>query len=216
MLYEQEQSGYTERHLLLEDPWVGDFFAILLLPPGAGETAVPGVLSVHGHGQQAGDVITDLFGEEYPEHGYALLTFTLRGMGGDASEDEAARVLLLEGFTLEAIRIYESLLALKYLRWLPQVDASKLAVVGHSGGSIAWNLAIRDSPPIQAYVSDLQGTYYDLWKGWVLDDTIPALHPYYPAINELEGTGIPVLEVDYSYQEEFDDIVAFLDTQLGG
>ncbi len=214
---EWERSGYTERHLILDDPWVGSFFGILLLPDGAssGDPA-PGVLSVHGHGQQAGDVLEDLFGTEYPDHGYALMCFTFRGMGADRSEDEATRALLLEGFTLEAIRIYESLLAAKYLRWLPEVDAERLAVVGHSGGSVAWNLAIRRSPPVKAFVSDLQGSYYDVWKGWVLDDTIPALHPYHPAINELNGTGVAVLEVEYSYQDEFDDIIAFLDDWIGG
>jgi hypothetical protein len=214
--HEQERAGYTERHLVLEDPWVGSFFGILLLPDSAEDQPVPGVLSVHGHGQQAGDVLEDLFGTEYPDHGYALLTFTFRGMGGDASEDEAARTLLLEGFTLEALRIYESLLALKYLRWLPEVDADRLAVVGHSGGSLAWNLAIRDRPPVQAFVSDLQGSYYDIWEGWLLDDTIPALYPYHAAINELDGTGVAVRTVEYSYQEEFDDIITFLDTWIGG
>ncbi len=215
VVHEQERAGYTERHLIFDDPWVGSFFGILLLPEGAEDEPVPGVLSVHGHGQQAGDVLEDLFGAEYPAHGYALLTFTFRGMGADASEDEAARALLLEGFTLEALRIYESLLALKYLRWLREVDADRLAVVGHSGGSLAWNLAIRDRPPIQAFVSDLQGSYYDIWKGWLLDDTIPALYPYHAAINELAGTGVAVKRVDYSYQEEFDEIVSFLDRWIG-
>jgi len=216
VIHEEHHSGYTERHMVLEDPWVGSFFAMLLLPDGAQSDAVPGVLSVHGHGQQAGDVLEDLFGRDYPAHGYALMTFTFRGMGADRSEDQASRALLLEGFTLEAVRIYESLLAAKYLRWLPEVDADRLAVVGHSGGSLAWNLAIRNHPPVQALVSDLQGTYFDLWKGWVLDDTIPALHPYYPAINELSATGVSVLEVEYSYQGEFDEIIDFLDSRLGG
>ena len=215
-LVQEQKSGYRELHLIIDDPWVGDFFALLLIPDGADSDPVPGVLSVHGHGQQAGDVLEDLFGREYPAHGYALMTFTFRGMGADESEDEATRALLLEGFTLEAVRIYESLLALKILRWLEEVDAERLAVVGHSGGSLAWNLAVRGNPPIRALVSDLQGTYYDLWKGWVLDDTIPGLHPYYPAINELSGTGVAIKSVDYSYQDEFDDIVVFLDEWIGG
>ena len=215
-IHQEQQSGYRELHLILEDPWVGSFFGILLIPDGAESNPVPGVLSVHGHGQQAGDVLDDLFGREYPDHGYALMTITFRGMGADESEDAATRALLLEGFTLEALRIYESLLALEVLRWLGEVDSERLAVVGHSGGSLAWNLAIRNNPPVQALVSDLQGTYYDLWKGWVLDDTIPGLHPYYPAINELSGTGVVVKTVDYSYQEQFDEIVAFLDSWIGG
>lgn len=211
-----QRDGYTERHLILDDPWVGSFFGILLLPDGAETDPVPGVLSVHGHGQQAGDVLDDLFGTAYPAHGYALLTFTFRGMGADEHEDEAARALLLEGFTLEAMRIYESLLALKLLRWLPQVDAERLAVVGHSGGSVAWNLGVRQNPPIRALVTDLQGTYCDLWKGLVLDDTIPDLYPYHPAINELSGTGVAALVVDYSYQDELDEILDFLDQWIGG
>ncbi len=216
VVHEQQHSGYTERHLILDDPWVGSFFGILLLPDGSQGQPVPGVLSVHGHGQQAGDVLEDLFGSAYPSHGYALMTFTFRGMGADRSEDQAARALLVDGFTLESVRIYESLLALKILRWQPEVDAQRLAVVGHSGGSLAWNLAVRGDPPIRAFVSDLQGSYSELWKGWVLDDTIPALHPYYPAINELNGTGVAVKLVDYSYQQEFDEIIAFLDAWVGG
>jgi pimeloyl-ACP methyl ester carboxylesterase len=215
-IHREQRGGYRELHLILDDPWVGAFFALLLIPDGAEDDPVPGVLSVHGHGQQAGDVLDDLFGREYPDHGYALMTFTFRGMGADASEDEATRALLLEGFTLEAVRIYESLLALKVLRWLEEVDAERLAVVGHSGGSLAWNLAVRGHPPVKALVSDLQGTYYDVWKGSVLDDTIPGLHPYHPAINELSGTGVAIRTVDYSYQEEFDEIVSFLDEWIGG
>ncbi len=215
-VHEVDRGAWVERHLILDDPWVGELFGILLLPDGASAEPVPGVLSVHGHGQQAGDVLEDLFGEAYPERGYALLCFTFRGMGGDRSEDEAARALLLEGFTLEALRIYESLLALKLLRWLPEVDPERLAVVGHSGGSIAWNLGVRQDPPIRAFVSDLQGSYHDIWKGWVLDDTIPALYPHHPAINELSGTGVAILEVDYSYQEQIEEILDFLDDRIGG
>ncbi|MFH1469229.1 MAG: hypothetical protein ABIO70_32875 [Pseudomonadota bacterium] len=203
----------SEQRLLFTDPWVGTFQARLLLPEG-GPQPWPGVLSLHGHGGSAEGVLDELFGREYPAHGYALATLDFRVMGADPDEDEVVRALLRHGFTLEALRIYESLLVLKYLRWLPEVDAERLAVVGHSGGSVAWNLAIRGSPPIVAYVSDLTSSYYDPWKGWLLDDTIPALYPVHPALNELEGAGPPVLRVDYGYQHEFDEILTFLQDHL--
>jgi hypothetical protein len=203
----------TARRLLFTDPWVGTFQVLLLLPDDD-QAPWPGVLALHGHGGDSEGVLDDLFGRDYPTRGYALATLDFRVMGADADEDEVVRALLREGFTLEAIRIYESLLVLKYLRWLPEVDAQRLAVVGHSGGSVAWNLAIRQSPPIAAYVSDLTSTYYDPWKGWLLDDTVPALYPVHPAINEIEEAGLPVLRVPYSYQDEFDEIIAFLGQHL--
>ena len=214
VIAELDEVGYTERHLLLDDPWVGSFFAIMLLPDGAADQPVPGVAALHGHGQQAGSIYESMYGESYPGHGYAVISTTFRVMGGDASEDEMTRALLLQGFSLEALRIYESLLALKYLRWHPGVDAERLGVVGHSGSSIAWNLAIRLDHPAQALVSDLTGSYYDIWDGYVLDDTLPELYPYHPAINDLQAASTPVLEVSYSYVDEFDEIVEFLNEQL--
>lgn len=208
------QDAGTERRLLFTDPWVGTFQVRLLLPEGDPPWA--GVLALHGHGQVSADVLDDLSGRAFPPRGYALATLDFRAMGADADEDEVVRALLVEGFTLEALRIYESLLVLKVLRWLPEVDGARLAVVGHSGGSMAWNLAIRRDPPIAAYVSDLTGDYCDVWKGFWLDDTVPDLYPWHAAIGRLETAEVPVLRVEYGYPGEIDEILAFLDEHLAG
>jgi hypothetical protein len=202
----------TERRLLFADPFVGTFQVRLLLP--GSEPPWAGVLALHGHGQESADVLDDLFGRDYAADGLALATLDFRAMGADASEDEAVRALLEQGFTLEALRIYESLLVLKYLRWLPEVDGARLAVVGHSGGSVAWNLAIRRDPPIAAYVSDLTSDYCDVWKGWLLDDTVPDLYPVHVALNELETAGLPVLRVPYGYPDGIGEILGFLEEHL--
>ncbi|MBM4356187.1 MAG: hypothetical protein FJ109_20745, partial [Deltaproteobacteria bacterium] len=46
-----EQPDCIEKHLLFEDPWVGVFEGILLLPKGAGP--FPAVLALHGHNDTA-------------------------------------------------------------------------------------------------------------------------------------------------------------------
>lgn len=199
-----------EQHLLLDDPWVGEVYAILLLPTSTEADPLPAILPLHGHSQRAESVLDFMGGRQYPEEGYAVMAVTFRVMGADTYEDDVTRTLLEAGFTFEALRIYESLLALKLLRWHPRVDPDRLAVVGHSGSSAAWNLAIRLEPPAQAYVSDLTTDYYNVIGGLLVDETLPAVYPVHPALADLSTAGIPTLTVPYGYAEEMEGILEFL------
>ncbi len=209
-----ELANYIEQHMLLEDPWIGTFYAVLLLPYLEKDEAAPAIMPLAGHSQRAESTLDFMFGREYPLYGYAVLGVTFRVSGADEYEDLVTRELLLAGFSFESIRLYESLLALKYLRWRADVDQDRIGIIGHSGSSCAWNLGIRQDPPIAAYVSDLVTDYYNIIGNQLVDETIPALYPHHPAINDFSEVPLPVLEVDYGYEKEFDEILDFFDQHL--
>jgi hypothetical protein len=191
-------SGYTQQALHLRDPYVGAIPAILLLPDGPGP--FPAVLALHGHGDTA-ETYRDLHhGPDYPARGIALLVLTLRGMNIDAHEHRATQVLLAHGLELMGVRAYEALRALAYLRGLPEIDAQRIGLIGHSGGSSLGNLLVRLEPELAAYVSDHAVDYRSSgWREPYHCETVPALFPIHRQLDELSSAGPPVLRVRYGY-----------------
>ncbi len=203
-----EYEGYTEEQIVLEDPYVGEVLAWLLVPDEAVDSAI---LPLHGHDQWGDSVLDFMGGRDYPAAGYLTLNVTFRIDGADEYEDEVARALLLEGYTLMSIRIYEQVLARRILADRFE-DIEHVGIVGHSGSSAATNLAIRVHPP-DAYVSDLKSDYDEVNGGVLaIDQALPALHPYADRINDLEAAEVPVLTVPYGYEDEQDEIIAFFDS----
>ena len=208
---EISHSDYTEHQLLFTDPWVGEFFGILLVPT-TGSAPHPVIMTVHGHGQRAESPLDFMFGREYPTQGYAVLSLTYRVMHADSNEHEVTEALLLSGFTFETLRIYETLLGLKYLRY--REDMGAMGIVAHSGGASANNLAMWMESPLSAYVYDLEATYYGAIGEHLTDEMIPALYPYHLLLNAIDQTAVPSLVVPYGYAEEFDEIVSFMNAHL--
>lgn len=211
-----ETTAYHERELLFEDPYVGTLEGILLTPDGKGP--FPGIVAVHGHRDDAAVYRDRFHGGEYPSHGYAILMLTMRAMGIDSAEHAASRELLMNGFTLIGIPVYETLLGLEYLRHLPEVADDRIGLIGHSGGSSASNLTIRLATGFRAYVSDLTIDYSE-W-GTILEqwhcETVPALFPYHLLVNDFGTSSVPVLEVPYGYTNGMDEIFRFFDSLLKG
>jgi len=124
--------------------------------------------------------------------------------------------LLRNGFTLMGIRVYEALLAAKYLRGLPTVDPHRVVIVGHSGGSSTANLVVRVTDWFAAEVADHEVDYRDVCDGLVHCETVPALVPLAADVNDDATLAIPRLYVPYGLRgaETRQRVLAFLDRQL--
>ncbi len=199
--------------MLLSDPIVGTFEALLLVPDSPGPH--PAVLALHGHGEDARAFHNLRFGQDYPAAGFAILMPTARVSNFDADEDRVARELLRNGLTFMSVRIYEALLGLRYLSAHEDVDPARIALVGHSGGASAANLVARvaDRVPgvaLAALVSDFTDTYAGAGPGWLLDAAAPGLHPWHPAISDLSLMKVPVLRLPYGFPDGPDPIFEFL------
>lgn len=212
-----ERPAYLEHRLLFDDPWVGRLEGLFLTPKGS--RPFPGILAIHGHGEGADIYRRRYHGEDYPARGYAILMLTMRVMGvGLATlvEHYVAIKLLTAGFTLMGLRVYESLLGLKYLRQSPLVSAERIGLIGHSGGSSTGNLTIRVDPGLRAYVSDWSVDYAE----WIPllrlyhCETVPALYPYAALINDLSTSPVPALRVPYKYTCGMQPIFGFFDQHL--
>jgi len=211
---EDETTDYYEKEFLFEDPYVGTFKGILLIPKGQGP--FPGIVAIHGHRDNAAIYRDRFHGKEYPSHEYAILMLTMRAMGIDLFEHYVSRQFLLNGFTLIGMRTYESLLGLKYLRYLSNTIDERIGLIGHSGGSSTSNLTIRVEDGFAAYVSDLSIDYCEwgtLWEPYHCE-TVPELYPYHLLINDFETAATPVKEVPYGYTNGMDEIFDFFDEHL--
>ncbi len=192
---EREQlPAYTRLRVLLHDPYVGTFDALLLTPYS--EEPVPAVVALHGHGDCPETYIDHYRGWTYPHAGYAFLAIGLRaaeGGGPGTVEEMVATRLLLDGFSLVGLHAYEATLGLRYLQHLPAVDGDRVGLIGHSGGSAIGNLTVHMHDGFAAYVSDMAATYYHPGN----DETTPALYPFHKLIEDFTTCRTPVLVVDY-------------------
>jgi carboxymethylenebutenolidase len=135
-----------------------------------GKGPFPAVLFNHGS-YSANDPLqpSDLeaVGPVFARHGYVFLCLHRQGSGlsqgqGIPDGDQMERALQAEGVEgrnrvqlelLEHEQLNEASAALEQLRRLPDVDRTRIAVVGHSfGGSLSLLMAARD-PAIRALVS---------------------------------------------------------------
>jgi len=216
VISEVDRGSYSEQELLLTDPWVGEFGALLLQPKLAERRAA--LLAVHGHGDTKEVYRDEYHGAEHAPRGYTTLILGMRAMGSGPSaitEHVITRELYRAGFSLMGMRVYESLLGLKFLRSLPTVEADKVALIGHSGGSSTGNLTVRVDPTIAGYVSDHQVAYAE----WVAGinvyhcETVPSLFGYSEQLNDPADSPVPTLKVPYKYTNGMEELFTFLDGQ---
>jgi hypothetical protein len=208
----EDHGDYTEEEILFTDPFVGTFQGILLLPPGPGPHR--GIVAVHGHSDSAAVFRDDYHGTAYPPEGFAILMLTMRAMGFDEKETEATWALLSNGFNLIGLRIYESLLGFKYLRWRKDIDEFRLGLIGHSGGSSTGNLTIRLEPRLRAYVSDHMVAYMTSDMDIIHCETVPAVYPYNRLINYFDTAEVPVLSVTYGYPNGPGELIEFFKQKI--
>ena len=216
-----EEGLAVQRAFVIDDAFVGQFRGIVLLPGGAGP--FPSLVIAHGHEEFDQAWIDRYDGWELVNRGYALIVPTLRVNDATQVEADVTLGLLREGFSMMALRVYETLLSVRYAAALPEVDPCRIGLLGHSGGSIASNITVRMSDGIAVYVSDLRSEYYQEAPGDLfIDETSPALHALHAQINEFSTHEMPSLKVGYRYEtetaptlSEWPLIYEFLDQSLG-
>jgi hypothetical protein len=203
--------GFREHELLLTDPWVGTFPALLLLPTSPGPH--PAILGVPGHSDTPWTFADAQFGRLLASRGHAVLVILLRGNGSDLWEDFTARRFLLDGFSFMTVRVYETLLGLKVLQSRTDIDAQRIALMGHSGGSVSNHLALRLSPGFAGGIFDLSSTWNGRMEGDVLlDEVSPELYVLKDLLNDLRTAAVPTLEEPYGYPRGPGPVLEFLRT----
>jgi len=199
----EEPLGEIQQYeLLFEDPFVGLFRALLLMPPGRGP--FPGIVAHPGHSERASDHRDLRHGKDLAERGFAVLLIDPRANDGAQHETRVARAALLQGHSMIGLRVYEILLAQKYMRWDERVIPGRLGLQGHSGGSVAGNLAVRIDDGFAAYVSDLFSTYgivLEREAGFLGDETSPAIYYWHASIEDLTTSRMPMIQEPYGYED---------------
>lgn len=209
-----ETAEVDQLELLVDDPFVGRFPALLLEPHGPGP--MPALVALHGHGDDDAVYRDDYHGGEWPARGYAILIPTLRAMNIDASEYDVTMRLLENGFDLIGLRVYEAVLCRAVLAARPEIDASRIGLIGHSGGSSTGNLVVRVAGGFRAFVSDNTVDFFR--SGFELPhcETAPDIYPLHGLVNDFATAPCPVLAVPYGYPDGMDAIFRFMDEHVAG
>jgi len=196
----QQYEDFTEKTLLLEDPHVGAFFVLMLIP-NKKVSAYPAIIGLHGHGDSNQIFKDNYFGKELAREGFVVIMPSFRAIRCDKTEIAISEKLYLNGFSLLGLRIYETLLMIKYLKHLDIVD--KIGIMGHSvGGSIAYYTSIIDH--------NLKALAFEGIPDNVLLDsceednefhceTVPELAYYNHQINNFKNLNIPLLIIKNAY-----------------
>lgn len=195
----RQRIGYTEKELLFVDPRVGPFSALLLIPDK--KKPCPAVVGLHGHGGSGKSFRDHGFGADLAKEGFVVIMPSFRAMRFDESEEAISRELYLNGFTLMGIRVYETLLLIKYLKYKDFVNENRIGIIGHSGGSTVACLVSRISPDLRAGVYDMFSGFYD---EIIHCETIPGMVYYAPQINNLSTLKIPFRKFEYAYTGQYD------------
>jgi dienelactone hydrolase len=136
--------------------------ALLWRPAGRGP--FPGIVFNHGSGrtreelERLGPYPAEILGPVFARHGYVFLFPFRRGVGLSADQGESAIDLMNRAVArspaernaiqlqlLEHREMDDARAALRYLQRRPEVDANRIAVVGHSfGGSLSLLEAARE------------------------------------------------------------------------
>lgn len=200
VLQDEPWPGGRKLLLRFDDPWVGRFTALLLLPDGPGPH--PAVIAHPGHGEDAAWTLDNRFGAAFPAAGVALVVLEARVHAGDEFGSEVTRELLLRGRPLVGLRAYEILLLDRYLRSRADIDAARVGLVGHSGGSLVVNLAMWLQPRFAALATDLFSGYWSVDdEGKFIDESAVGLVLYQDILADFSPLGRPVLKARYAYPD---------------
>jgi len=198
----------TQVDLVVEDPWVGAFQAMLLLPYT--DTPHSGIVAHPGHWEEAWEHRDQRHAAELVQAGMAVAIIDPRVHEADSFESELTRAMLLAGHSFMAIRVYETLLLRRVLQAHPDIHPDRVGLMGHSGGSTSGNLAVRVDGDWSAYAADFVAEYlYAKPDGTYGDETVPLLHPWHLKINQLSTAVPPTRLFDYGYPEGAQDLVSF-------
>ena len=201
--------------LCFDDPWVGRFEALLLLPGLDGP--YPAVVAHPGHSETAEYHRDYRHGRAIVEGDYVLAILEARAFAGDEYEHEIAERLLLQGHVLVSLRLYELAVLHTYLASRSDVDGSRIGLMGHSGGSDPSSLAAFVDPRWGAVVIDIMG-----WFMARIDDNkqlsseaSPDLWRWHKLV-EATAPPVPRLRQDYAYPDGPAQALEFFGRHLKG
>lgn len=215
-------STHIEHELVFHDPHVG-LFRVLLLVPGRGEGRYPAILGIHGHNDSPEVFRDKYFSNAMVKAGFAVIIPSLRAMGCDDKEEAISRELYLKGFTLMGLRVYETMLVLKYLKYSERIDENRIGVMGHSGGSCVIYLLSRISRNVKAAIVDDDLHLLDHCDETdspthhMHCQTIPSLVHLYADLQDTAKSPIPLCRFAYGYPEREDaaNVIRFFEEKLG-
>ncbi|MEE2830576.1 MAG: hypothetical protein VX498_15415 [Myxococcota bacterium] len=201
-------------NIVMNDPYVGTMELLLVLPDGRGPW--PAVVAHPGHFEDAHYHRQFRFGADFAAAGIALAILTPRANDSHPLEDKTSQLFLRNGFTFMGVRVYELLLVRKYLRCRTDIQADRLGLVGHSGGAVVGNLAVRVERSWKAYVGDLTGDYlnWDVHNRTALDETAPAVYPLHPYVNKFTTSEVPTLMLPYEFGPTGEVMIDFFKKHL--
>ena len=195
----EEADGYTREKLLLRDPVVGTFEALLLRPVAGHHGA--GIVGLHGHFDDASAFERKYLGGELARAGFVVLIPTFRVMAF-GEENDVTEELLDDGFHLMSIRVYEALRAVQLMRHLLATEGACVGVLSHSGGSSTARLLVRVTDSVDAVVVDWSVEYRG--ASGLHCEMVPDLFDYHLEINDLATLPVPYLEVPYEFEDPAD------------
>ena len=188
-----ERSGYVIEKVLFESR-PRYFVSANLYRPASQTAPAPAVIQSCGHyneGKAAPDYQRVAIG--LAQKGIVTLVFDPMGQGerlmygpraasATAEHIIAGKPTLLVGRTLAHYRVWDAMRALDYLESRPEVDPSRLGMVGHSGGGMMTLLTAPLEPRLKAVMSCCAvTTFFHKTKALLIADPEQIVPGIYPA-----------------------------------
>lgn len=207
ILEKKKFNNYTREKVIFQSRDNLSVFGYLLLPDNV-SGSVPGIVCLPGHGRGCDDIVGIAengqqranrsgyardFALQVIDHGYAAFAIEQLAFGcrrddaarkkgpGQSSCQPAAGAALLFGQTMIGWRVWDVMRAIDYLRTRPEVDASRTATMGISGGgTVSLFAAAMDERIKVGVVSGYFNTFRDsiLSLSHCIDNYVPGILNY--------------------------------------
>lgn len=207
ILEKKRFNGYTREKIIFQSRENLSVFGYLLLPENI-SSPVPGVVCLPGHGRGSDDIVGIAengqqrenkggyardFALQVVERGYAAFAIEQLAFGcrrddatrkkgpGASSCQPAAGAALLLGQTMIGWRVWDTMRAIDYLRTRSEIDSSRVATMGISGGgTVSLFSAALDERIKIGVVSGYFNTFRDsiLSLSHCIDNYVPGILNY--------------------------------------
>ena len=204
---EEKQADYIEQQVKIIDLYAGTFTVSCFLP-NKQKASYPVIIGFHGHGPEGAEFMKTRFLISLINAGFAVVIPELRCMDANEREQQVSIDFMRNDFSLMSFRVYEAIKVVEYIKNNDSLDALRMGIIGHSGGSAICRLLVWLENGFKAIVNDYKSTYLEFTvHGRIHCETIPCLYPYQESINKVL---IPYLSIKYGYEDK-DDIRKIVD-----